>query len=363
MRSDVEINLCELFEWPQTNPCHPRRSYPTRFPLSARQQSSTRKARSSLNTTYEEQRRKNHQYNSPPPPISISIMDTTTHPNPQPNPHHRKIDLQSPADLLYLQRNLSASATAKLNLHFPPKHAYATHIPLDGVNPNNISPSQPTEQTTVDPLRTRVEELVSTFLRETWSGAKHSISVNGLDANDIPDFFTPPPTSSSNPTSTSVNSPPPTIEIEGIDYTYTPYDPRLSTKLASLYSELESLTSTVSNLRRTNPRSGAENYLSALSNTLEADESVHHTKLQEAQQIPSQNLLNTQKIEADTPILYERGISELAGLSGLVSKTKTATAAEGEAGGRKRKQDNSSISLTETVGKVQRARRVVGELE
>jgi hypothetical protein len=289
-------------------------------------------------------------------------MDTTTHPNPQPNPHHRKIDLQSPADLLYLQRNLSASATAKLNLHFPPKHAYATHIPLDG-NPNNTSPSQPTEQTTVDPLRTRVEELVTTFLRETWSGAKHSISVNGLDANEIPDLFTPSPTSTSNPTSISANNPP-TTEIEGIDFTYSPYDPRLSTKLAHLYSELESLTSTVSNLRRTNPRSGAENYLSSLQSTLEADDSTHHTQLEQSQLVPSQNLLNTQKIEADTPTLYERGLSELANLSGLAPKSKASTAAAGEGGGgRKRKQDNSSISLTETVGKVQRARRVVGELE
>jgi kinetochor protein Mis14/NSL1 len=36
-----------------------------------------------------------------------------------PNPHHRKIDLQSPQDLSYLQSNIRRAAASKLDLHFP----------------------------------------------------------------------------------------------------------------------------------------------------------------------------------------------------------------------------------------------------
>lgn len=267
-------------------------------------------------------------------------MDTDTHPNPQPNPHHRKIDLQSPADLLYLQRNLSAAATEKLNLHFPPKHAYATHIPLDGTSQTNDPPEAP-----ADPMRLRVEELVTAFLRETWSNAKASISVNGLDAHSIPDHFSPPATTPQDPAAGD------DTEIEGIHFQYAPYDPRLSTKLATLYAEVESLTSTVSNLRRTNPRSGAEAYVSGLESAIEEDERVYNSQREHAQRVPPE-VLTLQPVPADAPELYERGLSGLAGLSGLNASSHLRAE-----GGKKQ------ASLTETVGKVQRARRVVGELE
>lgn len=198
-------------------------------------------------------------------------------------------------------------------------------------------------------MRLRVESLVSTFLAETWTAAKHSISVNGLDASSVPDLFTPQQqasTSSSN-----------TTELEGQHFTYMPYDPRLSTKLASLYAELESLTSEVSNLRRTNPREGAEGYLSALNSTLEDDEAVYASQRDEAARPPDEEVLKISSIPSDAPELYERGLGSLAGLSGLGQKAKGV---DGGGGGKKKQ---GSLSLTETVGKVQRARRVVGELE
>ena len=39
------------------------------------------------------------------------------------SPHHRRIDLQSPSDLLYLQHNIQCAAAAKLDLAFPPTAA------------------------------------------------------------------------------------------------------------------------------------------------------------------------------------------------------------------------------------------------
>lgn len=37
------------------------------------------------------------------------------------DPHHRKIDLQSPADLTYLHNNIKNAAQQKLDLAIPPQ--------------------------------------------------------------------------------------------------------------------------------------------------------------------------------------------------------------------------------------------------
>lgn len=55
-------------------------------------------------------------------------------------PHHRKIELQSPADLTYLYANTVALSRQKLDLHLPPSA--------------NGDPNTP------DPMRERVKELV-----------------------------------------------------------------------------------------------------------------------------------------------------------------------------------------------------------
>ena len=39
------------------------------------------------------------------------------------DPHHRKIDLQSPQDLTYLLANINNAAQQKLDIHFPPSAA------------------------------------------------------------------------------------------------------------------------------------------------------------------------------------------------------------------------------------------------
>lgn len=71
---------------------------------------------------------------------------------------HRRIDLQSPADLAHLERAASAAAAAKLDLHLPPSTAGGE-----------------------DELRVAVESLVNEFVARTWRGARMSVSVNGID--------------------------------------------------------------------------------------------------------------------------------------------------------------------------------------
>lgn len=79
---------------------------------------------------------------------------------------HRRIELQSPADLHYLYANATQSATQKLDLHFPPSAA-----PRDGED--------------ADDMRRRVEALVMTYIQAAFEAVKSNISVNGLVGDEM----------------------------------------------------------------------------------------------------------------------------------------------------------------------------------
>lgn len=309
------------------------------------------------------------------------------HPNPSPNPHHRKIELQSIQDLTYLQGNLSASARQKLDLHFPPsayrsqaKSKPATFISLDGVRPtdtshtgNNKNPVTTTpesdrkrkrsqtdtgegEDAEHDPLRARVKSLVDAFIFRTWTSAAQNVTVNGLDA-ELPPL---PSQSTSAPGTDHVKeSSAPQPEREGIDFTYEPYDSRLQSKLTALYGDLELLTSQVSRLRRTAPAQGANAYAMALRAEIDKDEAEYESSARH--DIPgrddARNLLGLKPLrdgwQDDVQAVYARGVEELARLAGV----KNASEDTGTEGWR------AGSSLTGTVGKVERARTVAMEFE
>ena len=75
------------------------------------------------------------------------------------DPEHRKIELQSPADLTYLTSQLRTLARAKIDQAFPP---------------------QP-DASTPDELRAQVEAMVDAFVAQVLSGMRHNISINGVD--------------------------------------------------------------------------------------------------------------------------------------------------------------------------------------
>ena len=283
-------------------------------------------------------------------------LEASTHPNPLPNLHHRKIELQSPLDLTYLQSNLSTSAQQKLDLHFPPS-AYrppppaakpADYISLDGApdafqSQHQAPSSQALQQAEEDPLRARVRSIVDHFLHRTWGGASHSISINGLDAHTLPTQSTSSETGTSQADEQG--------EREGMDFTYTPYDARLQSKVASLYSELEALTAQVSKLRREAPKQGAEGYAEVLRREMGKDEERWVERMEDVKREGEKE--RGVELEAmrdgwyeDVKEVYEKGVGELGRIAGLGQ-------ADGQGGG----------SLTETVGKVQRARTVAMEFE
>ncbi|KAE8151013.1 kinetochore protein Mis14 like-domain-containing protein [Aspergillus avenaceus] len=146
---------------------------------------------------------------------------------------HRKIELQAPADFTYLHANTVALSRKKLDLHLPPS-----------ANPNDGP----------DPMRERVRELVEEFITRTFTSASSSISINGLDSS-----------SSQFPFPASFTAPTETVE-------YEPFDGRLASRVTSLYAQLESLTTTVAQLRRDAPQRAAETYAAELRKAIEEDE-------------------------------------------------------------------------------------------
>lgn len=247
------------------------------------------------------------------------------HPHPMSNPYHRKIELQSALDLAYLQHNIAASVRQKLDLHFPPSASQPQPPPSSSAEGRSLSALHPGA---TDPMRQRVEELVTDFLDQMWTAAKANVVVNGQDVTVVADA--------------AVGAAEPE-EREGVDFEYELYDSRLSAKVAGLYAELEGLTTQVARLRRTAPIEAAKRYGEALREVLEEDV----RKVESEVEAVEKRGLELQEMrdgwEDDVAAVYERGVAELRRLGG-------------QGGGA------ASGSLTETVGKVQRAKEVAQEI-
>ncbi|KAL3475015.1 kinetochore protein Mis14 like-domain-containing protein [Aspergillus californicus] len=159
--------------------------------------------------------------------------------------HYRKIDLQSAADFTYLHGNAVALSRQNLDLHFPPS-----------ANPNG-SQDEP------DPMRERVRELVDDFLDRTYTSASSSVAINGLDSSS-PEF----------PFPAAFTEPQETVE-------YEPYDAKLAARVTSLYAQLESLTTTVAQLRRDAPGKAAREYVERLNRAIEEEDDDEEDEIEE----------------------------------------------------------------------------------
>ncbi|KPI44711.1 uncharacterized protein AB675_8260 [Cyphellophora attinorum] len=298
----------------------------------------------------------------------------------QSNPHHRKIELQSPLDLTHLRDQLTTSARQKLDLHFPPaalRSKPATHITLGGSEANQ--PPTTTTSTTstdeeTDPLRQHVQALTTAFLERTWTAAAKSITINGLDAHTLPQFTNATDSTLSSRQPQEQQQQPEHTEIEGIHYTLSPYDSRLQTRLATLYGELESLTAQVSKLRREAPGRSAVQLRESLGGEIEAEERDHEAAMVAVKQEREDEMDGVQQTlwnlsgrrdgwYEDVKSGYEDAVGQLARLSGHqvgpqnldggVAAPSAMPGGSGVGGG----------GLTGCVGKVQRAMTVAQELE
>ncbi|KAL8881757.1 MAG: hypothetical protein Q9198_001104 [Flavoplaca austrocitrina] len=137
--------------------------------------------------------------------------------------HHRKIDLQSPADLTYLHTNIKHSAQQKLDLAIP-----ASATPANDPN---------------DSFRPQVQQLIQDYITQTLTLALPSLAINGLDAE------------------TSVLVDDKGNESIEDESNYEPYDPRLAERLRTLYRQLEWEHTRVAELRREAPGAAARAYM------------------------------------------------------------------------------------------------------
>ncbi|TKA30341.1 hypothetical protein B0A50_02568 [Salinomyces thailandicus] len=122
---------------------------------------------------------------------------------------HRKIELQSPADLTYLIANVSRAAREKLDKHLPPDAAPEGE----------------------DAMRKRVEQLVDEYIRNTFGMAKDSMTINGMDSKEMEAELAK------------------AQEGEEIE----PFDTKLAQRIQNLSTQIEQRTLDLANLRRNAP--------------------------------------------------------------------------------------------------------------
>ncbi|KAL1961258.1 hypothetical protein VTO42DRAFT_3204 [Malbranchea cinnamomea] len=168
-------------------------------------------------------------------------------------PHHRKIELQSTADLAYLYANTVALSRQKLDLYFPPSA--------------NES----------DPLKERVRELVDEFINKTFTSAIPSISINGLDTSSPSALPTRNNHSSSSKGGSKTKEQQQYFDLQALLSTresveYEPYDAALAARVSTLYAQLEALTTTVAQMRRDAPGRAARMYAEALRERMKEDD-------------------------------------------------------------------------------------------
>ncbi|MCJ1424634.1 hypothetical protein MMC29_002522 [Sticta canariensis] len=210
------------------------------------------------------------------------------------DPHHRKIDLQSPADLTYLLNNMKNAAQQKLDLAIPPQGE--------------------------DAFRTKVQELVQEYITQTLTLALPSIALNGLDAPAS--LLTPSPDPAS-PSTPSEN-----------DSNYEAYDPRLAAKLREMYAQLEYESTRVAELRREAPGAAARAYVERLEAEMESERERGRERESEVERSAA-----GQKVELEWPRververveemenMWQRGTEGLLGLekvTGVLARLERA---------------------------------------
>jgi len=153
-------------------------------------------------------------------------------------------------------------------------------------------------------------------------------------------------------------------EDEGVEY--EPYDARLASKLQSLYLALESETMAVARLRREAPRRAAEGWRARF---LEGEEERESARVRVSRKDgegqeggedgEKMEVDSEQAVLGDVGVLGDLGMG-LEGVEGLEGRWEGvrgmyAVACEGLVG--------LKAGMTETVGRCERAERVVAEVE
>ncbi|GAB1725721.1 hypothetical protein NU195Hw_g4878t1 [Hortaea werneckii] len=158
---------------------------------------------------------------------------------------HRKIELQSPADLTYLIANVSRAAREKIDKHLPPDAAPEGE----------------------DAMRKRVEQLVEEYIRNTFNAAKNSMSINGMDSREMDAELAK------------------AQEGEEIE----PFDTKLAQRIQNLSAQIEQRTLDLANLRRNAPAETSKRFQDSFAKQTED----YNTRLQKDEQMKLDEARNT----------------------------------------------------------------------
>ncbi|RMY42274.1 hypothetical protein D0864_16132 [Hortaea werneckii] len=176
---------------------------------------------------------------------------------------HRKIELQSPADLTYLIANVSRAAREKIDKHLPPDAAPEGE----------------------DAMRKRVEQLVEEvgmlwsrtshvetnrlrqYIRNTFNAAKNSMSINGMDSREMDAELAK------------------AQEGEEIE----PFDTKLAQRIQNLSAQIEQRTLDLANLRRNAPAETSKRFQDSFAKQMED----YDTRLQKDEQMKLEEARNT----------------------------------------------------------------------
>lgn len=144
---------------------------------------------------------------------------------------HRKIELQSPADLTFLTTQIRTAARQKLDLHLPPVS----------------DTSEP------DELRKNVEDLVDQFVATVLQGMRNNISINGIDVvqhgreGDVDAMQLDDDTAAAQGVLSAVEK-----------EEYEPFDDKLRSQLSATIAKRDKLIGKISQHRRTTPLVAAQ---------------------------------------------------------------------------------------------------------
>lgn len=156
---------------------------------------------------------------------------------------HRRIELQSPADLTFITSQIRTAARQKLDLHLPSVS--------DSAEP--------------DELRSQVEQLVDAFVAQVLQGMRQNISINGIDVvtrgreGDEVDEY-------GQKMEGIIEDGPSQVEKEEFE----PFDDKLRSKLSKTVQKRDNLIAKISQHRRTTPFTAAEAFQTQFSQESES---------------------------------------------------------------------------------------------
>ncbi|KAF2739524.1 hypothetical protein EJ04DRAFT_508803 [Polyplosphaeria fusca] len=196
---------------------------------------------------------------------------------------HRRIELQSPADLTYITSRIRAAATQKLDLHLPP-------------HPDSSEP---------DELREKVSELVDAFVAQVLAGLRNNISINGLDVGRGAEGET--------------DGGPMDVEIEEFE----PYDEALRQRLADTSRRRDQLVERISKHRRTTPAASAQRFQEQWARDMESLAAGEVERVRVAHEIAEVEVVGVDALKRADQVQrsWERAVEGLGGLKGGLGGT------------------------------------------